>query len=423
VAVPVAQRLSERGSLSTDSGIWGSWQQASAARSRDRGRKGWGMARAHAADPVEVVVIGGGIAGASVGCFLALAGARVTILEGEPVLAHHTTGRSAAVYLENYGADPVRRLTLASRAFLAAPPPGLTDVPLLAPRGLLDVGGPGMTPEVQAHATRGAALVPRVRALTPEECVEWCPVLRPELLSGGVLEPDAQDIDVMALHAAFLRAVRARGGQVRTHAAVVALERAEGRWLVTTPSGTVGADLVVNAAGAWGDAVAGLAGVAPVGLRPLHRTAFIARLTAGVDARSWPLVQDLAEQWYFKPEGDALLCSLADEDPTEPGDAKPREEDVALALERINDATSLGLRHVRTAWAGQRTFVGDRAPVIGPDPDAPGFVWLVGLGGFGIMTAPAVGMLAASLALGRPLTGDLQQWAVDPADYAAARCR
>ncbi|HEX6887055.1 MAG TPA: FAD-binding oxidoreductase, partial [Candidatus Nanopelagicales bacterium] len=269
------------------------------------------MAQAHAGDPVEVVVIGGGIAGASAACFLAQAGARVTILEAEPVLAHHTTGRSAAVYLENYGADPVRRLTLASRAFLAAPPTGLTDVPLLAPRGLLDVGGPGSAEQVQAHAVRGAALVPGVRALTPEECVEWCPVLLPQLLSGGVLEPDAQDIDVMALHAAFLRAVRAGGGQVLAHTPVVALERADGRWLVTTPEGAVGADLVVNAAGAWGDAVAALAGVAPVGLRPLHRTAFIATLPAGADARRWPLVQDLAERWYFKPEGDGLLCSLA----------------------------------------------------------------------------------------------------------------
>jgi D-arginine dehydrogenase len=376
-----------------------------------------------AATGVDAVVIGGGIAGAAAGCFLARAGARVTVLEAEPVLAHHTTGRSAAVFLENYGADPVRRLTLASRSFLAAPPDGLAEAALLTPRGLLDVGGPEHRAALEEHAQHGAALVPGVRWVSPQEATELCPVLRPERLAGGVLEPDAQDIDVMGLHQVFLRGLRAAGGQVRTGERVEALHRDGDGWVVRTGTGTLRPALVVNAAGAWGDVVAELAGVPAVGLRPLHRTAFVADLPAGLDARRWPLVQDIDEGWYCKPEGDALLCSLADETPAEPGDPRPREEDVALAIERIGEATTLQLRRVRTAWAGLRTFAPDRAPVVGPDPDARGFVWLVGLGGFGIMTAPALGMLAAATALGQPLPTDLAERGVVPADYAPARLR
>lgn len=372
---------------------------------------------------VDVVVVGGGIAGAAAGHFLGSAGARVALLEAEPVLAHHTTGRSAAVYLENYGAGPVRRLVLASRPFLAQPPAGLAEGPLLTRRGTLDVGGPHLVDTLRAHAARGAELVPSIELLTPEQAVAVCPVLRPEALGGAVHEPDAQDVDAMGLHQVFLRGLRQSGGSVHARTPVVGLERAGSGWRVRTPDGELRARLVVNAAGAWGDVLARLAGVAPVGLRPLHRTAFLATLPAGVDARAWPLVQDLDEGWYFKPEGDGLLCSLADEAPAEPGDPKPRDEDVALAIERINEATTLGLRHVRTAWAGLRTFAADRVPVVGPDPDEPGFVWLVGLGGFGIMTAPALGMLAAATALGEPLAEDLRDRAVDPADCSAARLR
>jgi D-arginine dehydrogenase len=371
----------------------------------------------------DAVVIGGGIAGAAAGYFLTASGARVVVLEAEPVLAHHTTGRSAAVYLENYGADPVRRLALASRSFLEAPPDGLAEGPLLSPRGLLEVAGPGLAGLVAEHAQRGAALVPSIRQLTAQEAASVCPVLLPEMLSGAVLEPDATDIDVMGLHQALLRGIRRSGGEVRTRAPVTGVAREGSTWRVETSAGALRAQVVVDAAGAWGDGVATMAGVRPVGLRPLHRTAFIATLPPGMDARGWPLVQDLSDGWYFKPEGDALMCSLADEAPAEPGDPRPRDEDVALALERINDVTTLRLRHVRTAWAGLRTFAPDRVPVIGPEPDAPGFVWVVGLGGFGIMTAPAVGALAAASALGVDLPQSLTRFGLDAQSCGPARLR
>lgn len=378
------------------------------------------------ADSADVVVIGGGIAGVAAACFAAMAGARVTLLEAEPVLAHHTTGRSAALYLENYGAEPIRRLVLASRPFLAAPPDDLVDVPLLSSRPTLDIAAPGRGELLRTHAERGTALVPGIRLLDPYQAVEICPALRPEAIAGAVLDAGAQDIDVMALHQGFVRGLRRNGGAVRTSSPVVGLTRQDAHWVVTTPTDELRAATVINAAGAWGDRIAELGGVTPVGLRPLHRTAFTVGLPADTVARDWPLVQDLDEGFYFKPEGDGLLCSLADEAPAQPGDAKPRDEDVALALDRINEATTLRLRSVRTAWAGLRTFAPDRLPVIGPDPDVPSFLWVVGLGGFGIMTAPAVGMLAA---MGVPGLGGatasagLGAFGVDPAETAPGRLR
>lgn len=369
----------------------------------------------------DAVVIGGGIAGVAAGCFLARAGASVVVLEAEPVLAHHTTGRSAALYLENYGADPVRRLVLASRQFLADPPDGLVDVPLLSPRPTLDIAGPGSDSALQAHAQLGASLVPGIRLLAPDEAVSVCPVLRVDRIAGAVLDPGSQDIDVMALHAGFLRGLRRAGGRVLTSTRVTGIDRVGSGWLVRTPVGSLETPVLVNAAGAWGDVIAQLAGIAPIGLRPLHRTAFTVGLPSGVAAREWPLVQDLDEGFYFKPESDGLLCSLADETPAEPGDPRPREEDVALAIERINEMTTLDLRRVRTTWAGLRTFAPDRLPVIGAEPSEPGFVWVAGLGGFGIMTAPAVGMLAAAAALGASVPERLS--GVDPARHSPMRLR
>lgn len=374
-------------------------------------------------DSADAVVIGGGIAGAAAACFLARAGAHVILLEQEAALAHHTTGRSAAQFLGHYGGPAVRRLTRASRPFLESAAGGLSEVPLLSPRQALEVGGPGDRAALADYVREVDGLVPGVRLLSPDEAVGICPVLRADQLGGAVLEPEAMDIDVMALHQALVRGLRQAGGSVLAGARVMDIGRASGGdWKVTVGGTVVRTRLVVDAAGAWGDVVAALAGVRPVGLRPLRRTAFTVPAPEGIDARRWPLVHDHNEGWYFKPEGDGLLGSLADEAPDVPGDPRPREEDVALALERINEATTLGLRHVRSAWAGLRTFAPDRVPVVGPDPDHPGFVWAVGLGGFGIQTAPGLGMLVAATAMDA-WHDDLLAGAVDPRDYAPDRLR
>ena len=361
----------------------------------------------------EAVVIGGGIAGVSVADELA-AHMHVVLLEQESQLAHHTTGRSAAAYLETYGSTTVRRLTLASRSFLA---------PMLSSRPLLWIGAADRSDTLAAAAELGRALVPSVRLIDFAEALSMCPALRPSQAPVAVLEPDAMDIDVAAVHQTFVQGMRARGGEIRRSSPVVGMTRTGDTWVVTTPAEEYAAEVVVNAAGAWCDEIATLAGVPPIGLRPLRRTAFACPAPDGVDVRSWPLVADIDEGFYFKPEGAQLLCSLADETPSPPCDAVAEPIDVALAIERINDATTLELRHVRRAWAGLRSFVADRTPVVGVDPDAPGFCWLAGQGGDGIQTAPAMARAAAGLLVDGRLPDDVTALGITADDLSPARCR
>jgi D-arginine dehydrogenase len=338
----------------------------------------------------DVAVIGAGIAGVSVAHELAAAH-DVVLLEQEGQPAYHTTGRSAAMFLESYGGPHVRPLTVASREVF-------DDVgTLLTPRALLWVAPPDQMGTLRAMAASQPALVP----LDPPEAAALCPVLRPGWCAAALLEPGALEIDVLGLHQHYLGGARRRGARVVLDAAVRSGRRDGDRWLLDTAAGPVAATSVVNAAGAWADRVAAGLGVPPLGLRPLRRTAAVAR-AEGVD-RDWPLVGDVGETFYFRPEGGGVLVSPADETPSEPCDARPEDLDVALAIERVNDATVLGLRSVTTAWAGLRTFAPDRNPVAGPDPAAPGLYWLAAQGGYGIQTAPALARLAAAAVTGAPV--------------------
>ncbi|MDY7105282.1 MAG: FAD-binding oxidoreductase [Actinomycetota bacterium] len=345
------------------------------------------------------VVIGGGIAGVSAAHHLATR-TDVVLLEAHPTLAHHTTGRSAAMYLENYGTDAVRHLTLASKPFLEQPPAGTTDAPLLEPRGMLSAGGPDQVAALEALAERGRSLVESIRFVDGAEAVAICPLLRLEWVAAAVWEPDARSMDVGALHQAFVRGLRAANGRIITDAPVRSLVRGDDGWHVEAGEHRVVAGLVVNAAGAWADEMATMAGLRPVGLRPLRRTAFTVAAPDGLDVAALPLVHAADDSFYVKPEGPQLLCSPADETPSEPCDAKPEELDVARAIDAIGAATTLAIRSVRRSWAGLRTFAPDREPVLGPDPDDETFVWCAGQGGTGIQTAPAAGALTAALALG-----------------------
>ncbi len=367
----------------------------------------------------DVVIIGGGIAGVSAGHFLTGRGRSVLLVEAEAALAHHTTGRSAALYFENYGHMSIRSLSKASRRFFEHPPPGLADGPLLSPRGALTIARPQQTEHFEQVVADGAATGTTVRRLTPAEAGEIVPALRTDRLVGALWEPEAADMDVAAIHQAFVRGMRRNDGEIRTSAPVEALDRADSGWVVTTPEFTVSGDVVVDAAGAWCDVVAAMAGIAPVGLVPKRRTAF---MVPGSESWSgWPLVVDVDHEFYFKPDGVQLLCSLADETPTDPCDARPEELDVALAIDRINEATTLGIRTVRSAWAGLRSFVPDGSMVIGFEPDAPGFFWLAGQGGTGIQTAPGAGMLAAGLICDDTAPAELDDFGVDAGPLAVRR--
>ncbi|MFC7275859.1 NAD(P)/FAD-dependent oxidoreductase [Paractinoplanes rhizophilus] len=339
----------------------------------------------------DVAVIGAGMAGVSVAHELAAAGATVVLLEQENQPAYHTTGRSAAMFLESYGSPRVRRLTTDSRPDFDG---------LLTPRPMLWVAPPGQLDRLDAMAKAQPTLI-------ASDPAEHCPAIRPGWCAAALLEPDAFEIDVLGLHQRYLGGGRRRGVQVLLRAAVGQGRHDGGRWLLDTAAGQIAAGKVVNAAGAWADRVATALGAPPIGLQPMRRTAAVARAD-DVD-RSWPLIGDVGETFYFRPEGAGVLVSPADETPSEPCDARPLDEDVARAIERVNEATTLGLRSVRTAWAGLRTFAPDRQPVTGADPAAPGLFWVAGQGGYGIQIAPALARLAAGAVTGagEPVPADL----------------
>lgn len=355
----------------------------------------------------DIAIIGGGIVGASIA--YALGGrAKVLLLEAESAPGYHATGRSAALFAESYGPDGIRALTRASRAFFVAPPPEFASVPLLRPRGALMVGSAGQHDQllslertllaegVQAQRLEGQALYDRV------------PVLRPEAIDRGVLDPGAQDIEVDALLQGFLRGARGQGAQLLTQARVTALERTADGWRLTTAAGQVcTARQVVNAAGAWADEVAKRAGVTAIGLEPRRRSAFLFEPPAGVDASGWPAVIAIDETWYFKPDAGLILGSPANQDPTHPHDVVAEEFDVALGIHHIECATTLTIRRPRSTWAGLRSFAPDGEPVCGFDPSQPGFFWAAALGGYGIQTSPAFGRLCAALLLAEAVPPDI----------------
>ncbi len=394
---------------------------------------------------LRVVVIGGGIGGVSAAYALARhpSGPAVTLIEAEGQLAQHTTGRSAAQLIENYGTQPLRVLTRASLPYFLQPPPGLADGPLLERRGVLNVADDAQNEEFERQLTEGVAVNPTISEIAVAEAVALFPALRPEPISRALWEPESYAIDVAAVHQSFVRGLRLAGGAIATHRRAVRIERAGSTWRIHTgpggaaapdpPTGGEGdgdgpvleAEVVVNAAGAWGDDVARRAGLAPIGLQPLRRTAFmVASRFEGSGA--WPLVADIEHRWYVKPDGVQFLCSPADETSSAPCDARPEEVDVARAIDAINGATTIGIRSVASSWAGLRTFTPDRTMAIGPDPAEPTFVWCVGQGGTGIQSSPGAGQLVADLALdGRPgpafdpaVLGGL---ALDPAAFDPAR--
>ena len=354
----------------------------------------------------DVIVVGAGIAGAGIAAELG-DGTRAVLLEQEAGPGHHATGRSAAVFSESYGGPVVRALSRASRSFFECPPKGFTETRLLLPRGFLFIAR-----EDQRAALENLADQPDMqstsRRLTPAQALEHMPILRHDYLSAALLESGASDIEVHALHQGYLKAFRRNGGQLFCNARVERIEKRGSEWLVHSKAGSFQAPLLVNAAGAWADVVANFAGVAEIGLQPMRRSAALVDVPDHFGMEHWPLTIDIDEAFYFKPDAGALLLSPCDETPTDPCDAQPDEMDLAIAVDRIERATTLDIRRMRSRWAGLRSFVSDRSPVAGFSPDAAGFYWLVGQGGYGIQTAPALSRFAAADLLGHEMPRDLR---------------
>lgn len=369
---------------------------------------------------VDIVVVGGGMAGASAAYEIA-ATRSVVLLERESQHGYHATGRSAALFSETYGNAVIRALTAASRTFYQQPPPGFASVPLLTPRGAVMVAHAGQMPRLTAWADAAHDIVPDVRMLEAAEVLAAVPLLRPGYVAGGAIEPGAMDMDVDAIQQGFLRGARARGATLVPGAELISLEAGAGGWTVTTAAGTWQAQTVVNAAGAWADPVAVMAGARPCGVQPMRRTALVVDLPPGMDAAAWPMVIDTDETFYLKPEGGRLLLSPADETPMPPCDVQPDELDIALCIDRVQQAADLPVRRVVRSWAGLRSFTADRTPVVGFDPAVPGLFWLAGQGGYGIQTAPAMGRLAAILLAGQDVPQTMRDLGVSAASLAPGR--
>jgi D-arginine dehydrogenase len=353
----------------------------------------------------DVIVLGAGMAGASIAAELA-PHRRVLLLEREDQPGRHTTGRSAAMFFESYGNATVRGLTRASRAFLEQPPEGFAEVPLMSPRAALFVAGQEALPRLHAMADAPDA-APTLRLLSPAQTLALVPILRPEAVAGGALDDSGCDMEVAAILQGYLRLARRGGAQVVLGGADLLLQRAGGLWTVDCRAGRFQAPVVVNATGAWADEVAREAGARPVGLQPMRRTAMTIPAPEGHDTRDWPMVIDVDETVYFKPDAGQMLLSPANEDAMPPCDVAPEELDIAIAVDRFETLTTHPVRRIAHRWAGLRSFVADRSPVAGWDGQAEGFFWLAGQGGYGIQMAPALARAAAAILLGQALPADI----------------
>jgi len=364
----------------------------------------------------DFLVIGAGMAGASVAAHLAKdASVRVIEMESQP--GYHSTGRSAALFSETYGNATIRALSRASRATFLAPPGDFAATPLVRPRLVLAFGHAGQEAAFEAFPDRQAP-EGQLAAIDPARTLELCPILRREQLLGGWVDRNAADIEVHELQQSYLRQLRQRGGALVTDARVSALERDIDGWRVQCGDSSFRAGILINAAGAWAGDIGAMAGAAEIGLQPCRRTAALVDANVGPD---WPMIVDVEERFYAKPDAGLLLASPADETPSAPCDAYPEDLDVAIAIDRLQGATTLEIRRVRRRWAGLRSFVRDRSPVVGFDPRQPTFFWLAALGGYGIQTAPALSRVAASLALDRPIDEDILQQGFDKSDVSPAR--
>ena len=370
----------------------------------------------------EVLIVGAGIAGASLAAFLS-ATHRVVILEAEAQPGHHSTGRSAAMFMESYGTPNIRALTRASRAFYTSPPDGFAATPLITPRGALYVGAASQRDLLDATESELRPHTPGLLRLSAAEVIERVPVLRADQVGGGLLDPHAADIDVHALHQGLLRRARANGMQLVCDARVTAIERREGVWQVQADDRRWRAPVLVDAAGAWADELAALAGIARIGLQPKRRAAFLFTPPADVATAQWPCVCSVDESWYFKPDAGALLGSPANADPVPPHDVRPEELDIATGIARIEAMTTLQIRRPTHTWAGLRSFVPDGDLVAGFEPTAPGFFWLAAQGGYGIQTAPAMGELCAAAVRGEAMPAAIAAAGVQWARLGVARLR
>lgn len=373
----------------------------------------------------DYLIVGAGIAGCSLAYQLTKSNqASVLVLEQESQPGYHSTGRSAAMFIETYGTPTIRALTIAGHDFYANPPAGFAEQPILKPRGVLFVG----TLDQQAlledayQAFRKQEL--DVRMLTPEQAKDLVSCLKADQLAGAVYDPEGSDIDVHVLHQGYLKGMRQQGAELRCNAQLTGASWDGSSWIVNLDghADPIRAHTLVNAAGAWADHVASLCNVAPLGIQPKRRSAFLFPPPPGVNHTLWPAVIGIDESFYFKPDAGMLLGSPANADPVPAHDVVAEELDIATGIYHIEAMTDLKIRRPSHTWAGLRSFALDGEFVIGWDT-TKGFFWHAGQGGYGIQTAAGVSLLAASLLRHEPLPSSLNALSIDPAVVSPTRFR
>ncbi|QJQ31077.1 FAD-binding oxidoreductase [Sphingomonas lacunae] len=365
----------------------------------------------------DFLVIGGGIAGLSAAARLTLSG-NVTVIEAETALGYHSSGRSATFCHYGIGNATVRGLTSFSRAFFQEPPAGFSDYPLAKSKSALFIATEAMLPTLAELATSMRRFTDTISEVDEAGMLELVPVLRTgqDAIIAGVVDSSGLKLDTDALMQGYARIVRRGGGTIINGQRVGGIHRSDGLWQVTTADGSShAAPILVNAAGAWADQLAALAGVRPLGLEPKRRTMIVIDPPAGMAVNDWPFTKTATDDFYMLPDSGRLMASPVDEVPSEPCDAQPEEYDLALAAWQAEQYTTLPVVRIAHRWAGLRSFVADRVPTAGFAPDAPGFFWLAGQGGYGIQTAPAMAAISAALITGGDWPKELTALGVTPA--------
>jgi D-arginine dehydrogenase len=355
----------------------------------------------------DVVIIGGGIAGASLAHFIG--GARsVLMLERETFHGYHSSGRSAAEFTRRFHAPDVGRLAAASADFLMNAPKGFSDVPLLIPRGNLLVAGSDKTVHLRGVFKREAAVGGKILMQSMDEALARVPFLDPDVIKAAFYDPGCYDVEAESLLQGFVKSARRQGVEIKTGCGLLSARHNGRFWEMQTSLGALSAAVLVDAAGAWADTIAKACGVGPLNIVPYRRTAITIDLPEGIDAGALPEVCEIDEVWYFKPDAGRLMVSPADATLSEPCDAQPEDLDVAYAVHYLEEATTLEVKAVAHKWAGLRTFASDRLPVVGFDSGQPAFFWLAGQGGYGIQSSPALGKYSSDLLVNNSVSEELQ---------------
>lgn len=347
----------------------------------------------------DYLVIGAGISGAAASYELAGAGT-VALIEAETMPGYHSTGRSAALYTRNYGVPTVQRINAASHGFFMKPPEEFAERPLLTPRGALTIAAPGDEDKLEKVLSLSSP-GNEIELISATRVLKMAPLIRPEWVGAAAYEPGVMDMDVDALHQGYLRGLRRRGGRLFCSAPISGLTQRNGLWQAAAGDASFEGRVIINAAGAWADKVAALAGASPVGLVPKRRTGVIVNAPSDVSVESLPSVEFIDGEAYLKPEAGKIMASPGDQTPVEAQDIQPDEWDIAVIMDWLDRRTLVPVRRVESSWAGLRTFTADGAPVVGFDGTVENFFWLAGQGGFGIMMAPTLGRLTADMINGR----------------------